>query len=170
MYRQLAKQRYLLHMSSQCGQLRPKLQRLVGDFGAPKQISTRFESWLRYCTDVAQQRSAKLCTMFGRLLGWYSIYTFWGLLPPNRILPATKFTLRPSLAFSNIGSVTVRHSSSGRQLNFAAWYKECNDGTLTDGANYNMAGQPSRWASARISSLVVFSFFIVFFVWFRAAD
>jgi len=33
-------------------------------------------------------------------------------------------TLRPSLAFSYIGSVTARHSSSGRQPNFAAWYKE----------------------------------------------
>jgi len=35
--------------------------------------------WLRYCTDVAQWRSTKLCTMFGRLLGWYAIYKhFWG--------------------------------------------------------------------------------------------
>jgi len=45
-----------------------------------------------------------------------------GLLPPNRILPGAKFTLRPSLAFSYIGSVTARHSSSGRQSNFEAWY------------------------------------------------
>ena len=34
----------------------------------------------------------------------------WGVLPPNRILPGAKFTLRPSLAFSYIGSVTARHS------------------------------------------------------------
>jgi len=33
------------------------------------QISTGFASWLRYCNDVAQQRSATLCMMFGRLLG-----------------------------------------------------------------------------------------------------
>jgi len=44
---------------------------------------------------------------------------FWGLLPPNRILPGAKFNLRPSLEFY-IGSATVRHSSSGRQQNFAA--------------------------------------------------
>ena len=31
----------------------------------------------------------------------------WGLLSPNGILPGTKFTLRPSLAFSYIGSVTI---------------------------------------------------------------
>jgi len=32
------------------------------------QISTGFASWLRYCSDVAQRKSTKLCTMFGRLL------------------------------------------------------------------------------------------------------
>jgi len=76
-----------------------------------------------YCTDIAQWRSTKLYTMFGRLLGWYTIYTLLGLLPPNGILPAAKFTLCPSLAFSYVGSVTARHSSSGRQPMFAAWYK-----------------------------------------------
>jgi len=39
---------------------------------------------------------------------------FRGLLSPNGILPGAKFTLYPSLAFSHIGSVTARHSSSGR--------------------------------------------------------
>jgi len=42
---------------------------------ATRQISTGFASWLRYCTDVAQRRSTKLCTMFGRLLCWYTMYT-----------------------------------------------------------------------------------------------
>jgi len=32
--------------------------------------SLGFTSWSRYCTDVAQRMSTKLCTMFGRLLGW----------------------------------------------------------------------------------------------------
>ena len=78
----------------------------------------------------ACRRSTKLYTMFGRLMGWYTIYTFWGHLAPNGILPYAKFTLRPSLAFSYIGSVTARHSSSQRQPNFAAWYKEWNYGTF----------------------------------------
>jgi len=39
---------------------------------------------------------------------------FRGLLPPDGILPGANFTLRPSVAFSYIGSVTARHSSSGR--------------------------------------------------------
>jgi len=38
--------------------------------------------------------------MFGRLLRWYTMYAFWGLLPSNAILPGAKFTLRPSPAFS----------------------------------------------------------------------
>jgi len=38
---------------------------------------------------------------------------FWGLLPPNGILPAAKFTLLRSRAFSYIGNVTARHSSTG---------------------------------------------------------
>ena len=56
------------------------------------------------------------------------------------ILPAAKFTLRPSLAFSYIGSVTPRHSSSGRQPNFAAWYKEWNYRTSAEGATYIRLG------------------------------
>jgi len=38
---------------------------------------------------------------------------FWRFLSGNGILPGAVFTLRPSLAFSYIGSVTPRHSSSG---------------------------------------------------------
>jgi len=61
--------------------------RSIGEFGAPQQISTGFASWLRYCTDIARRRSTKLSMMFGRLLSWYTIYTFSGVLPSNGILP-----------------------------------------------------------------------------------
>jgi len=60
-------------------------------------------------------------------------------LAPHGIFPDAKFTLRQSLAFSYIGSVTAWHPSSGRQPNFAAWtawYKEWNYGTFADGATY----------------------------------
>jgi len=53
------------------------------------------------------------------------VYIF-GVLPPKGILPAAKFTLRPSFALSYIGSITARQSNSGRQPNFTAWYKEWN--------------------------------------------
>jgi len=79
--------------------------------------------------------------MFGRLLGWYIIYTiFRGLLPLDGILPGTNFSLRPSLGFFCISSITSRHSTSGRQPNFAAWYKEWNYGTFAEGANYTRQG------------------------------
>jgi len=59
---------------------------------------------------------------------------FLGLLTSGGILPGAKFTLRPSIALSYIGSVTERHSSSGRQPNFAAWYKKWNCGTFAQNA------------------------------------
>ena len=55
--------------------------------------------------------------MFGRLLDWYTIYRSSGAFASGGILPRAKLTLRPSLAFSYIGNVTARHSSSGRQPN-----------------------------------------------------
>jgi len=61
---------------------------------------------------------------------------FPGLLPPDGILPRAEFTLRPTLAFSYIGSVTAWHSSSGRQRKFAALYNEWNYGTFAEGATY----------------------------------
>jgi len=64
----------------------------------------------------------------------------WWLLPPNGILPAAKFTLCPSHAFSYIGSITARHSVSGRQPNFVAGYKEWNYGTFAEGATYIRLG------------------------------
>jgi len=53
------------------------------------------------------------------------IYIFRGSWPWG-ILPGATFTLRSRLALSYIGSVTARHWSSGREPNFAAWYKEWN--------------------------------------------
>ena len=111
-------------MSPQYGELGSLAAEIGPVVWAPQLISTAFASWLRYCSDVAQQKSTKLCTMFGRLLGCYTIH-FRGLLPSDGILPGAMFTLRPlSLAFSYIDSVTALHSSSGRQPNFAAWYKD----------------------------------------------
>ena len=70
-----------------------------------------------------------------------------GLLPPNGILPAAEFTLRPSLAFSYIVSVTARRCSSGRQPNFAAWYKEGITELSQRAPPIFGCMRPSRWAS-----------------------
>jgi len=48
---------------------------------APQQISTGFPCWLCYCTDVSRSTEVnQTLHMFGlgRLLDWYTIYTFWG--------------------------------------------------------------------------------------------
>jgi len=78
--------------------------------------------------------------MLSRLPGWFTICSFLGALAPNGILPAAKFSLRPSLAFSYIDSVTARHSSSGQKPTFVAWYKEWNYGTFADGTTYIRLG------------------------------
>ena len=48
---------------------------------------------------------------------------------------------------SHLGSITARHSSRGRQPNFAAFNR---------GRHLYSAGRPSRWASARILVLILF--------------
>jgi len=53
--------------------------------------------------------------------------------------PLTEFCLVQN-KLSYIGSVTARHSSSGRQPNFAAWYNEWNYGTFAEGAAYIRLG------------------------------
>jgi len=74
----------------------------------------------------------------------YIYIHFWGLLPPDENFARCKIHLRPSLAFSYIGSITARHLSSGHQQNLAAFSRGC---------HLYSAGQPSRWASAHILEL-----------------
>ena len=88
--KKLVKQRYLLHMSPQCGELRPT------------------SGWDR----------------------------------PGSLEHPCKFQ-----RVSCLGSVAARHSSSGRQPNFAA---------LNRGRHLYSAGRPSHWALAYISSYVRF--------------
>jgi len=66
------------------------------------------------------------------------MYTFSGALAPDRILSGAKFTLRPSLAFSYIGSVTARHSSSGRLPNCGV--VQGMDRTFAEGITYIRQG------------------------------
>ena len=66
---------------------------------------------------------------------------FLGLWPPNGILHVRcKIHFGLSLTFFYIGSVTARHSSSGREPSFAAWYKEWNYGTFIQSATYIRQG------------------------------
>jgi len=61
-----------------------------GVWGTPA-ISTA--SWLRYCSDVVHRRPTKFCTMFGRLLGCYTIYAYLAALAPWRNFATCKIHL-----------------------------------------------------------------------------
>ena len=79
---------------------------------ASQQISTYFPTSLnggqpKFARCLAVSWDDVPCIHFKFFLGG-------GLFPPNGILPGAKFTLRPSLAFSYVVSVTARRSSSGR--------------------------------------------------------
>jgi len=137
----LVKQQYLLHVSPQYGELRPTSGwDLLASLGHPSKFQKGFASWDRYCSDVIHVGQPNFAQCLAVSWAGTLYIHFWGLLPPNRILPAAKFTLRPSLAFSYIGSVTAQHFSSGCQSNFVAWFKEWNCGTFTDGATYIWLG------------------------------
>ena len=82
------------------------------------------------------------CLAISRV-GTLCIHSGVGLLPPNRILPGSKFTLRPNLALSyrQHYCTALRDSSSGHQPNFVAFNR---------GRYLYSAGWPSCWASAHI--------------------
>jgi len=141
--KKLVKQRYLLHMSAQYAELRPTngWDRLAG-LGT----QANFNGFRVLASLLQRRRSAEANQTLNDV--WPSpglvdcLYIFGGLLPRNRILPGAKFTLRPpSLALSYIGSVTARHSNSGRESNFVTLSRRC---------RLYSAGRPSRWAVARI--------------------
>jgi len=110
---------------------------LTAEIGLPVcGTPAKFNRFLVLPSSLQRRRSPKVNQTLHDL--WPSpglvryIYTFGGFCPTE--FGTCKITLRPSLAFSYIGSVTARHSSSGRQPHFAAWYKEWNYGTFAEGA------------------------------------
>jgi len=135
--KKLVKRQYLLHLSSQYAELRPingwdplaslgrprKFQRVsrVGFVTAPTSLNWR-------------QPNFAICLALP-----CAVYTLLGLLPPDGILPAVKFTASKSSVLL-YWRVTARHSSSGRQPKFAAWYKKWNYGTFADGTTYIRQG------------------------------
>jgi len=76
------------------------------------------------------------CLAVSGLVHYRPIYILRGLLPTEFCQLQSSLCVRISLAFSYIDSVTERHSSSGRQPKFAAWYKEWNYRTFAEGATY----------------------------------
>jgi len=123
----LVKQQYLLHMNPQYGELQPTngSDRFTS-FGHPNKFQR--VSHLGFVTSATSLNGGEPNFARSLAISWAgTLYIhFRGLLPPDGILPGAKLTLRTSLALFHISSVTAQHSSSGRQPNFAAWYKEWN--------------------------------------------
>ena len=124
-------------MSSQCGELWPtsSWDRLasLGHASKFQQVSCFgfITALLRRCST----ESTKLCTMFGRLLGWYIIYTF--------SCPLTEFchvqnSPHVQLLRSPIGSVTtaLQQRASAKLCGKVQW----NYGTSAHGATYIRLG------------------------------
>jgi len=82
------------------------------------------------------------------------IHIFRALAPgPNGILPGSKFTLRASLAFTYIGNITARHSSSVVQrasVKLCGVVQGMELPNVRRGRHLYLDGRPSRWASAHI--------------------
>jgi len=75
--------------------------------------------------------------MFGRLLGWYIIYTFSGALAPDRVLPDAVFTLCPRLAFSYIMAALLHGTPAAASAKLRRGTRtEWNYGTFAEGAAY----------------------------------
>jgi len=68
---------------------------------------------LHYCSDVAQRKPTKLCTMFGPLLVDY-IYIFGGCCSITKFRQVQNSLCVLQVLRCPIGSVTARQSSSGR--------------------------------------------------------
>ena len=110
------------------------------------QISKGFASWLRYCTDVAQRRSTKLCTTFGCLLHWHIVYAFFwgGALASCKIHFASNSCILLNwqcycTSLQQRPSAKVCGMVQGMELRNFRW-----------GCHLYSAGRPSRWASAHI--------------------
>jgi len=131
------KRQHLLHMSSRYGELWPTNGlNLLASLGHPN----GFRVLLCNCTDIAKRCSTKLCTMFGRLLHWYTIYTFLGALAPWRNFVSCKIHFASKsciLLYWHHYCTALEH---WWQPKFAAWYKEWNYGTFAAGTTYIQQG------------------------------
>jgi len=65
------------NISSRCPHNMANLAHCWRVWGTPASFS-EFCVLAFYCSDIVQLRPTKLCTMFGRLLHWYTIYTLFG--------------------------------------------------------------------------------------------
>jgi len=97
-----------------------------------------------------RRKSTKLCTMFGRLLGWYTVYIhFWGLLPQRNFA-------RCKIHFVSKSCILLYwqcYCTALEQQVLAEIYVMLQGMELRNfcrGCHLYSAGWPLRWASAHI--------------------
>ena len=153
MYRQLEKNSLNSNISSRCPHNMANFGPLTAQIGLPVWGTpanfNRFGVLAALLQRLAHHRPTKLHDLWSSPELVHYIYIFSGLSPPAWILTRAKFTLCPSLAFSCIGSVTARHSSSGRQPNCGV-IQGMELRNFHRGRHVYSAGRPSPWASAHI--------------------
>ena len=142
--KKVVKQQYLLHVSSQYGELWPTKG---WDWLVILEHPSKFQqvSHFGYVTAPTSLNRGQPNFAGCFAISWTgTLYIhFWRLLPPNRILPCEKFTLCRNVAFSYIGSVTAQHSSSVSQ-------------TLHRGIFTRQGGHPVRHWEVELFSFVFF--------------
>jgi len=118
------------NISSTCSQNMANVGPLMAEIGLPVWGTPANFNEFRILASLLQRRGSQEANQtlhdVWPSLGMLHYIHFRGILPLTEFCQVQKFTLRPSLAFFYIGSVTARHSSSERMTNFAAWYKEWN--------------------------------------------
>jgi len=115
----------------------------LGPSGSIAQLCRAISSQLRHVSTIGkklvkQQYLPYMSSQYGELAPTNGWYWFVSLGHPCKFQRV-----------SRLGSVTARHSSSGHQPNFTA---------LNRGRHLYLAGRPSRWALAHISSSVMKQF------------
>ena len=111
-----------------------------------------FASCLRYSSNVTHRRPTKLCTMFGRLLCCYAIYTFSGALAPWQNFARFK------IHFTSKSCVLLYWQRYCTALQQWASAKLCG---VVQGRHLYSAGRPSRWALAHIVVTLWFLWWLV---------
>ena len=147
-WKKLFKQQYLLQMSPQYRRLMAEMSWWVG---GTQQIWTGFASWLRYCSDIAHRSPTKLCTIFGHLLGWYTIYGYiFGCCCSLTEFCLVENSLCIQVLHSPILAALLHGTRAAGSPKLCGVVQGMELWNFRRGRHLYSAGRPSCWAAAHI--------------------